>query len=58
MKETPAQIHGPNFTAGIILWDDKFIEAVPIIHDTKRGKWARDRVTNIADKGWHIERPA
>jgi hypothetical protein len=38
IERDPAQIHGPNFTAGIILWDDKVIEAAPIIHDMKRGQ--------------------
>jgi hypothetical protein len=40
VRETLGQIHGPNFTAGIIiLRDDKVIEAAPIVHDMKRGKW-------------------
>jgi hypothetical protein len=31
VKETPAQIHAPNFIAGIILSDDKAIDAAPIV---------------------------
>ncbi len=36
------------FTAGIVLWDDKVIEAAPIVKYMKR--WSRDRVREYCGK--------
>jgi hypothetical protein len=47
---------GKNFHAGIVLWDDLVIEAAPIVHYMKRGKWDRDRVrAHCLEKGWTID---
>lgn len=58
MKETLAQIHadGPKpFTAGIVLWDNKVVEAAPIVRYMAKGKWTRDRVRAYCEKkGWKI----
>lgn len=58
MIEVLAQIRSPKprqFTAGIVLWDDVVVEAAPIIHFMKRGKWTRDRVReHCQSKGWQI----
>lgn len=58
MIEILAQINSratPKFTAGIVLFDDVVVEAAPIIHYMKRGKWSRDRVRDYCRaKGWEI----
>jgi hypothetical protein len=57
VKETLAQITAPKpraFCAGIVLWDDKVIEAAPIVKYMKG--WTRDRVrTYCARCGWKVE---
>lgn len=56
MVEILAQIHAPHFHAGIVLWDDKVVEAAPIVLYMKKGKWHRDRVREYCQtKGWTIE---
>jgi hypothetical protein len=45
ITETLAQIRGANFTAGIVLFDDKVVETAPIVR-YMRG-WSRDRVRGI-----------
>jgi hypothetical protein len=56
--EILAQIRSPTapkFTAGIVLWDDKVIEAAPIVLYMKKQKWTRSRVREYcAKKGWEI----
>jgi hypothetical protein len=53
VTEILAQITGPHFSAGIVLWNDKVVEAAPIVHYMKR--WSRDRVrTYCKDKGWQV----
>jgi hypothetical protein len=56
MIEILAQIHGDHFHAGLVLFDDVVVEAAPIVHYMKRGKWKRDRVrAHCKQKGWTIE---
>lgn len=51
--EILAQIKAPHFTAGIVLWDDRVIEAAPIVKYMKR--WDRDRVRKYCEnKDWSI----
>lgn len=56
MKETLAQITAPapwNFTAGIVLWDDKVVEPAPIARYMKG--WTRTKVRNYcAKQGWKV----
>ena len=58
MIEILAQIKAPKpkqFVAGLVLWDDKVVEAAPIIGFMKRGKWSRTRVREYCQlKGWEI----
>lgn len=56
MIEILAQIKAPHFTAGVVLWDDKVVEAAPIISYMKKGKWTRDTLRIYClQKGWKIE---
>lgn len=59
MKEILAQIKAPEpkpFTAGIVLWDDRVVEAAPIVYYMKREKWTRYRVRSYcAARGWTVE---
>lgn len=53
MTETLARIVAPHFCAGIVLWDDKVVEAAPIVKYMR--KWSRAKVRDYcADKGWKI----
>jgi hypothetical protein len=53
--EVLAQIKGEKFTAGIVLFDDVVVEAAPIVHFMKRGKFTRDRVReHCRKKGWSV----
>ena len=53
MKETLAAIDAPHFFAGIVLQDDKVIEAADIVKYMR--KWSRDRVREYCkSKGWRI----
>lgn len=53
MTETLAQINAPHFCAGIVLWDDKVIEAAPIVKYMR--KWSRDQVREYCkSKGWKV----
>lgn len=53
--EILAQIRAPHFTAGLVLWDDKVIEAAPIIGYMKKQKWTRAKVRNYCkSKEWKI----
>ena len=60
MIEILAQIEGRHrgggtFNAGIVLWDDKVVEAAPILIYMKHGKWTRTRVRDwCRKKGWKI----
>jgi hypothetical protein len=56
MTEILAQIRGDKFCAGIVLWDDRVVEAAPIVGNMKRGRWSRERVrSHCATKGWQVE---
>lgn len=53
MTETLAAIDAPHFCAGIVLWDDKVVEAAPIVRYMK--KWSRDRVRDYCKgKAWKV----
>lgn len=51
--EILAAIDAPHFYAGVVLWDDKVVEAADIVK-YMRG-WSRSRVRDYcAQKGWTI----
>lgn len=51
--EILAQIRAPHFCAGIVLWDNKVVEAAPIVSYMKR--WSRSRVRDYCNtKGWNV----
>lgn len=53
VTEMLASIDAPHFFAGIVLLDDKVIEAAPIVGYMK--KWTRARVRAYCDgKGWKV----
>lgn len=53
MTETLAQVDAPHFCAGIVLWDDKVVEAADIVKYMR--KWSRDRVRDYCNgKGWKV----
>ncbi len=53
ITEILAQIGAPHFTAGIVLWQDRVVEAAPIVGFMK--KWSRGRVRDYcAGKGWVV----
>ena len=53
MKEILAVIDAPHFYAGIVLQDDRVIEAANIVKYMRR--WSRNRVrTYCKAKGWKI----
>ena len=53
ITELLAQISAPHFCAGIVLWDDKVVEAAPIIGYMK--KWPRARVRDYCQqKSWQV----
>jgi len=53
MIETLAAIDAPHFFAGIVLHDDRVVEAADIVKYMKR--WDRDRVrAYVKSKGWKI----
>jgi hypothetical protein len=53
MKETLAAIDAPHFYAGIVLQNDRVIEAADIVKYMR--KWTRDRVRGYCkDKGWKV----
>jgi hypothetical protein len=58
MIEILAQIRAPKprqFVAGLVLWDDIVVEAAPILHFMKRGRWTRSRVREHCQlKGWQV----
>ena len=55
ITEILASISAPHFTAGVVLWDGKVIEAAPIIGYMKKQKWTRDRVRSYCkEKGWRV----
>lgn len=56
MIEILAQIKADKFTAGIVLWDDRVVEAAPIVSYMRKQKWTRHRVREYCkDKGWTVE---
>jgi hypothetical protein len=53
--EILAQIDGGKFSAGIVLWDDRVVEAAPIVGFMKKQKLTRDQVRKYCErKGWKI----
>lgn len=44
MIETLAAINAPHFFAGIVLWDDRVVEAANIVRYMRDQKWTRARV--------------
>ena len=53
--EVLAVIEAPHFYAGIVLWNDKVIEAAPILKYMKKDKWTRDKVRDYCkQKGWRV----
>ena len=58
MIEILATIEAPGpkgFNAGVVLWDDRVIEAAPIVGYMKRKRWTRDQVRDYCEKkGWTV----
>jgi hypothetical protein len=55
MIETLAAIDAPYFYAGVVLHDDKVVEAADIVKYMRKQKWSRDRVRDYCkQKGWKI----
>jgi hypothetical protein len=55
MRETLAQIDCPHFCAGIVLQNDKVVEAAPIVKYMARQRWSRDRVRDYCrQRGWKV----
>ena len=53
MKETLAAIDAPHFFAGVVLWDDRVVEAADIVKYMRR--WTRKRVRDYCKaKGWTV----
>jgi len=53
MRETLAVIDAPHFHAGIVLWDDRVVEAADIVRYMKQ--WTRTRVRNYCvGKNWQV----
>lgn len=53
MKETLAAIDAPHFFAGIVLQDDRVVEAADIVKYMR--KWSRNRVREYCGaKGWRV----
>jgi hypothetical protein len=55
MRETLAAIDAPHFYCGIVLFDDRVVEAAPIVKYMAKQKWTRDRVRDYCKaKGWRV----
>ncbi len=53
ITEILASIDAPHFHAGVVLWDDKVIEAAPIVRYMRQ--WTRARVREYCrQKGWKV----
>lgn len=53
MREMLAEIDAPHFNCGIVLQNDRVVEAADIVKYMRR--WSRDRVrVYCAKKGWRI----
>jgi len=53
MTEILASIDAPHFFAGVVLWDDKVVEAADVVKYMRR--WSRSRVRDYySRKGWKI----
>lgn len=53
MTEILASINAPHFFAGVVLWDDKVVEAADVVKYMRR--WSRSRVRDYCSrKGWKI----
>jgi hypothetical protein len=56
VTEILAAIDAPHFYAGIVLWDDKVVEAAPIVGYMKKQRWTRTRVRDYCkQKGWKVK---
>ena len=55
MTEILAVIDAPHFYAGVVLWDDRVVEAADIVKYMRIQKWTRARVRDYCrGKGWKI----
>ena len=55
MVETLAVIDASHFFAGVVLWDDRVVEAADIIKYMRYGKWTRDRARDYCkSKDWKV----
>jgi len=55
MKETLAAIDAPHFFAGVVLWDDRVVEAADVVKYMRKGRWTRARVRDYCrEKGWTV----
>lgn len=55
MTEILAAIDAPHFYAGIVLWDDRVVEAADIVKYMRVQKWSRERVRDYCkSKKWKI----
>ena len=55
MIEMLAEIDAPHFNCGIVLQDNRVVEAAPIVAYMKKQRWTRDRVRDYcAAKGWKV----
>jgi hypothetical protein len=53
--ETLAAIDAPHFLAGVVLWNDRVVEAADIVGYMKRKRWTRDQVRDYCRRqGWTI----
>jgi hypothetical protein len=53
MIETLAEIDAPHFHCGIVLQDNRVVEAAPIVRYMR--KWTRERVRDYCiQKGWKV----
>jgi hypothetical protein len=53
MREILAVVDAPHFYAGIVLHDDRVVEAADIVKYMRR--WSRDRVRDYCDKkDWKV----
>ena len=56
MIEMIARIEAPHFTAGIVLRNDRVVEAAPIVAYMKTKRWTRGKVKEYcAEKGWKVK---
>lgn len=55
MRETLAVIDAPHFFAGIVLWDDRVVEAADIVKWMRTRRLTRAQVRDYCTgKGWKV----